>query len=161
MFTVMSWCFVPYKLNSLGGPRAWDDIRESYADKVEEVLVQYLPNLKTAKVGRYVNTPHDYVRRNPHSFGNMHPSGATTESQMWSWKPFAGCDAPRTPIDSLYICQSLATSNFTHLGSAYVAACEVVGDLGMTRPDWWQAKAMDGAKELWRREGVERRISVD
>ena len=75
-YTLLTWAMVPYELRPLGGPEKWDDIRESYADKVEDVFVQYLPNLKKAKIARYVNTPHDYVRRNPHCGGNMHPSGS-------------------------------------------------------------------------------------
>ena len=160
-YTVMTWSFVPYELRPLGGPHVWDQLRESYADKVEDVLVKYLPNLKTAKIARYVNTPHDLIRRNPHSHGNMHPSGALNEAQMWSWKPFTDCGAPKTPIDSFYICQSMHTSNYTHLGSAYVAACEVIADLGMERPAWWQAKALDGAKMLCQREGNPQKLNVD
>jgi hypothetical protein len=80
---------------------------------------------------------------------------------MWSWKPFAGCGAPKTPIDSLYICQSLHTSNYTHLGSAYQAATEVMDDLKLARPDWWKAKALDAAIELHRRNGVTQKFNVD
>ena len=160
-YTVMAWSFVPYELRPLGGPHMWDQLRESYADKVEDVMVKYLPNLKTAKIARYVNTPHDYVRRNPHCGGNMHPSGSTHEGQMWSWKPFPGCDAPKTPIDSFYICQSIGAGNWSSLGAGYVAACEVISDLGIAKPDWWQAKALDGAKMLWKREGFAQSFSVD
>jgi phytoene dehydrogenase-like protein len=161
-YTILTWANVPYDLRPLGGPQKWDDLRESYADKVEEVLLQYLPNLKTAKVARYVNTPHDYVRRNPHCGGNMHPSGAVSDAQFWSWKPFAGCDAPKTPINKMYICQSMATWNFTHLGSGYVAACEVAEDLGIKdEQKWWKARALDGSTEIWTRQGIEQRFTVD
>ncbi len=160
-YTLQTWADVPYEIRPLGGPEKWDDLRESYADKVEEVFAQYLTNLKSAKVARYVNTPHDYVRRNPHCGGNMHPSGSVHEWQMGSWKPFPGCGAPKTPIDSLYISQSFGAGNYTFLGAAYIAACEVIDDLGGGRPDWWRAKAMDGAQELWRREGVTQRFTVD
>ncbi|MFI4935960.1 MAG: phytoene desaturase family protein [Caulobacterales bacterium] len=160
-YTILTWAMVPYDIRPLGGPEKWDDLRESYADKVEEVLVQYLPNLKTSKIARYVNTPHDYVRRNPHCGGNMHPSGAVNEAQMWSWKPFAGCNAPRTPIDNFYICQSMAAPNYTNLGAGYAAACEVVDVLGVARPEWWKAKPFDGAAELLLRQGVTQRFTVD
>lgn len=160
-YTLQTWANVPYEIRPLGGPEKWDDIRESYADKVEEVLAQYLTNLKSAKVARYVNTPHDYVRRNPHSGGNMHPSGSTHEWQMGSWKPFPGCGAPKTPIDGLYISQSFGAGNYTYLGAGYIAACEVIDDLKGARPDWWKAKAMDGSQELWRREGFTQRFTVD
>ena len=91
----------------------------------------------------------------------MHPSGAVTEGQMWSWKPFAGCNAPRTPIDRFYICQSTGVANYTNLAAGYAAACEVIDDLNVPRPDWWKAKAFDGAAELLRRQGVTQRFTVD
>ncbi len=160
-YTLLTWAIVPYELRPLGGPEKWDEIRESYADKVEDVFVQYLPNLKKAKIARYVNTPHDYVRRNPHCGGNMHPSGAVSEAQMWSWKPFAGCGAPKTPIDSFYICQSGGVANYTNLAAGYTAACEVMDDLGRGRPEWWKSAPFDAARELHKRQGVELRFSVD
>ncbi len=160
-YTILTWAIVPYELQSTGGPQNWDDLREPYADKVEDVLVQYLPNLKTSKIARYVNTPHDYVRRNPHCGGNMHPSGSVTEAQMWSWKPFAGCNAPRTPIDRFYICQSGGAANYTNLGAGTLAANVIMDDVSQGRPDWWSAMAFDGAAQILRREGVTQRFTVD
>ncbi len=160
-YTIQTWANVPYELRPLGGPEAWDDIRESYADKVEDVLSDYITNLKSAKVARYVNTPHDYVRRNPHCGGNMHPSGSVHEHQMGSLKPFPGCGAPKTPIDRFYVSQSIGPGNYTYLAAGYVAASEVIADLGVTRPDWWNAKAMQAAQELWRREGFTQKFTVD
>ncbi|MFO1254752.1 MAG: NAD(P)/FAD-dependent oxidoreductase [Sphingomonadaceae bacterium] len=160
-YTILTWAITPYELRPLGGPEKWDEIREDYADKVEDVLVQYLPNLKTAKIARYVNTPHDYMRRNPHCGGNMHPSGSVTEAQMWSWKPFPGCNAPSTPIDQFFICQSGGVSNYTNLGAGYAAANEVMDVLGKGRPDWWKGKSFEGAAELIRRQGGQQRWTVD
>lgn len=160
-YTLLTWAMVPYELRPLGGPETWDKIRESYADKVEDVFVQYLPNLRRAKIARYVNTPHDYMRRNPHCGGNMHPGGSVSEAQMWSWKPFQGCDAPKTPIDQFYICQSGPTANYTTLAAGYAAAGEVMNSLGVSRPSWWCAKPFDGARELLRRQGFEQKFTVD
>lgn len=160
-YTLLTWAMVPYELRSMGGPGRWDDIRESYADKVEEVFVQYLPNLKRAKIARYVNTPHDYMRRNPHCGGNMYPSGSVNEAQMWSWKPFAGCNAPRTPIERFYICQSMGASNYTDLGSGTLAAGQVLADAGRAKPQWWCGTAFQGAAELIRRQGAQQRFTVD
>jgi beta-carotene ketolase (CrtO type) len=160
-YTVLTWANVPYEIRSQGGPGKWDELRESYADKVEDVLVQYMPNLRSAKIARYVNTPHDYVRRNPHCGGNMHPSGSLTEAQMWSWKPFAGCNAPRTPIDKFYICQSGGTANYTNLGAGTLAANVVMADVKKDKPEWWRGVAFQGAAELLRREGVTQRFTVD
>lgn len=160
-YTILTWAMVPYEIRPLGGPDKWDDMRESYADKVEDVLVQYLPNLRTAKIARYANTPHDYMRRNPHCGGNMHPSGSVNEGQMWSWKPFSGCGAPSTPIDRFFICQSYGVGNYTTLAAGYVAAGEVMDVLGQQKPGWWKGKAFEGASELIRRQGGTQRFTVD
>lgn len=160
-YTILTWAMVPYEIRPLGGPDQWDALRESYADKVEDVLAQYLTNLKRAKIARYVNTPHDYMRRNPHCGGNMHPSGSVTEGQMWSWKPFSGCGAPSTPIDNFYVCQSYGVGNYTTLAAGTVAANEVMNVLGRARPDWWCGTAFQGAGELIRRQGHVQRFTVD
>ena len=160
-YTILTWAMVPYEIRPLGGPDKWDELRESYADKVEDVLAQYLPNLKRAKIARYVNTPHDYMRRNPHCGGNMHPSGSVTEGQMWSWKPFSGCGAPSTPIDRFFISQSFSAGNYTTLSAGTVAANEVMDVLGLDRPDWWCGQAFEGAAELIRRQGGTQRFTMD
>ncbi|GAI24986.1 unnamed protein product, partial [marine sediment metagenome] len=51
-YTLMSWANVLYDLDELGGAQAWDDIREEYGDKVEDLLVEYVPNIKKAKIAR-------------------------------------------------------------------------------------------------------------
>ncbi len=159
--TLWTWALVPYELRPLGGPQKWDEIREEYGDKCEDLLAEFMPNLKKAKIARYCQSPYDYVRRNPHCMGNMHPSGAITDGQFWSWKPFQGCGAPRTPISKLYISQSMSSWNFSHLGPGYIAACAVAEDYGVRQQDWWRARACDGSRLIHKREGVEWRISVD
>jgi len=160
-YTVCTWPIVPYELRPLGGPHKWDDIREEYGDKVEDLLNEYMPNLKKAKLARYCQSPYDYVRKNRHCKGNMHPSGAISEGQFWSWKPFQGCGAPRTPISKLYISQSLSTWNYSHLGGAYVAACTAAEDIGVRDQDWWTHRAMSGSRHLWERQGIEWKLSID
>jgi hypothetical protein len=91
----------------------------------------------------------------------MHPSGSSHEAQMWSWKPFPGCDAPKTPFANFYICQSTSAGNYTSLAAGYIAACAVMDDLGGERADWWCGEAMQGSVELLRREGVTPRYTVD
>jgi hypothetical protein len=80
---------------------------------------------------------------------------------MWSWKPFAGCNAPRTPIDKFYICQSGGTANYTNLGAGTLAANVVMADVKKDKPEWWRGVAFQGAAELLRREGVTQRFTVD
>jgi hypothetical protein len=80
---------------------------------------------------------------------------------MWSWKPFAGCNAPRTPIDSFYIAQSGGIANYTTLTAGQMAAVEVMNGLSMALPEWWNGVAFQGARELLARQGAELRFTVD
>jgi hypothetical protein len=91
----------------------------------------------------------------------MHPGGSVTEAQMWSWKPFAGCGAPRTPIDSFFIAQSGGIANYTTLGAGTAAANEVMEALGAEKPAWWKGTAFEGARQLLARQGVEQKFTVD
>ncbi|MCZ7600824.1 MAG: hypothetical protein M5U09_28035 [Gammaproteobacteria bacterium] len=70
------------------------------------MLVQYLPNLKTLRIARYVNTPHDYMRRN-HPAAELLPSGAVTEGPNVELERFSTDNLLSTPIDRFFICQSM------------------------------------------------------
>ena len=61
----MTWSNVNYDLTELGGPEKWDEIREEYGDKVEDLLSEYGTNIREAKINRYCASPLDYYRRNP------------------------------------------------------------------------------------------------
>jgi phytoene dehydrogenase-like protein len=61
-YTVMAWSNVPYKLQGHGGPHRWDAIRESYGDKVDDLLREYNPAMMDSVVARYCNSPLDYYR---------------------------------------------------------------------------------------------------
>ena len=152
---------VPYDLRKLGGPEKWDDIREDYGDKVEELMSEYTPNLKRAKVARSCLTPIDYLRKNPSSV-----KGATIGivpniiTQTPFMVPFPGCGAPRTPIDKLYISNSIGQGG-THLGNGYMAACTAAEDLGVRDQDWWTIKPVDPWLRVLKRKGIEPRFTVD
>ncbi len=158
-YNVLAWANVPATIRPLGGPEKWDDIREEYGDKVEDSLNELIPNLKSAKIARYCDTPWDTWRRNPSSRGHM-SSGSFAENQFWSWRPFAGCGAPRTPITKLYISNSMGSLSLTSLGGGYVCAKVVAEDLGVREQDWWASKPGDYSKLFLERMG-ERVVLMD
>jgi len=159
--TLLLWANVPYDLDELGGAQAWDDIREEYGDKVEDLLAEYVPNIKKAKIGRYCETPLGFYRRNPSAIKGSAISGANILSQVGENCPFAGCGAPRTPIAKLYISNSLFPESTTMLQSGYKAADFVARDLGVREQGWWVAKPLEPGLKVLKRRGIEVRWSVD
>ncbi|MBW2230656.1 MAG: NAD(P)/FAD-dependent oxidoreductase [Deltaproteobacteria bacterium] len=155
-YTVMAWSNVPYKLPELGGSEKWDQIRESYGDKVDALLREYNPGMMDSVIARYCNTPLDYYRKNPSMVEGSTTSGATS----WRWhgtsRPFEGCGAPRSPFPGLYLSNSIWPFGTSNLGSGYVAAEVLAKDLGLRdKQDWWCAKPMDAGIEVLRRRGIE------
>lgn len=161
-YVVMSWANVPYNLSEYGGgPEKWDDLREVYGDKIEDLFSQYMKNLKKAKINRFCNSPLDYYRKNPSMKMGSAIGGANTPSQHGAHRPFAGCGAPRTPIGKLYISNSIYPQGTTALDTGYIAADVVAQDLGVRNQNWWVAKPVEPGLKVLRRMGVQPRWTVD
>ncbi len=91
--------YTPYHLAS----GTWDDIKESYADRVLETLADYAPNVPRAVLAREVLTPLDLERR----FGltEAHQShGEMGPDQSFSFRPVPGWANYRMPVKGLYLC---------------------------------------------------------
>lgn len=91
--------YTPFHLAS----DSWDDIRESYADRVIETLAEYAPNVPRAILARQVLTPLDLERR----FGltEAHQShGEMGPDQSFSFRPVPGWSNYRMPVKGLYLC---------------------------------------------------------
>jgi phytoene dehydrogenase-like protein len=138
------WANVPADPEEIGGFEQWDEYRETYADKVEDLLVQYIPRLRETMVSRHVTTPMDTYRRNASAILGCWGGGALTYDQFYLNRPFPGCGAPRTPINKLYISQSLgAMPGATSLIQGTIAARVAGEDLGVRNQDWWTSKPVD------------------
>jgi beta-carotene ketolase (CrtO type) len=92
-------CFAPYELS---GGRNWDEIREQTADRLIDVVSQYLPNIKEAMIGRVINTPVDWYRRTGAIAGNPNHMDMTLD-QMFGYRPTPALSHYRTPIGRLYL----------------------------------------------------------
>ena len=91
--------YTPYRLAS----GSWEDIKESYADRVIETLAEYAPHVPDAILARQVLTPLDLERR----FGltEAHQShGEMGPDQFFSFRPVPGWSNYRMPIRGLYLC---------------------------------------------------------
>ncbi len=107
----------------------WDELGDSYADRVIDVLSEYAPNIKGAIVERQVLSPLDLERKYGLTGGNIF-HGDMVLSQLFSLRPLRGWAQYRTPVDGLYLCGS-----GTHPGGGvtglpgYNAAREILTDV--------------------------------
>ena len=163
--TVLTWVNVPYNIRlwggrKLNGPESWDDIKEEYGDRVEDLVAEYAPNIKTARViHRYIHTPLDNVRRNQSQLSGTFSGGPMWLHQFYHNRPFPGCGAPRTPIKKLYITE-VSFVRATYLAQGYNTAVAVAEDLGIRNQPWWNVRALQPYINWNERQGRKWRIKA-
>src|ERR1700675_2212524 len=107
---VLSWH--PYQLKE--GPEHWDTIKNDVSDAHLKYLRRYCPNLTEDKIlARFVESPLDLERMNPHFWHGSAHAGAQNAAQTGPLRPMAGWAQHRMPIPGLY--QTGAT---THPGGS-------------------------------------------
>src|SRR6202162_2793687 len=107
---VLSWH--PYALKE--GPEHWDKIKNDVADAHLKYLRRFSPNLTDDKIlARFVESPLDLERMNPHFWHGSAHAGAQSASQTGPMRPMLGWAQHRMPIPGLY--QTGAT---THPGGS-------------------------------------------
>ena len=104
--------YAPYTLREGN----WDDLRESYASRVVEVIAGYAPNIRSIILERQVLTPLDLERRFGITRGNIF-HGEMTLDQMFVMRPAAGWARYRMPVRGLFLCGSGA-----HPGGGVIGA---------------------------------------
>lgn len=109
--------FVQYTPYKLSGGRSWDDIKESFADRCIDLLVEFAPNIRNAIVHRQVLSPLDLERTYGLTGGNIF-QGAMNLNQLFSMRPIPGWADHRTPIKGLYLCGAAS-----HPGGGVMGAC--------------------------------------
>jgi len=112
--TVFLWAqYHPYELQG----EQWDAIAEREADKIQEVLYRYAPNMRGAIIQRYIQTPLDLERKLGLLRGNvMHLE--MSFDQMFLFRPLPELSSYRVPgIRGLYL-----TGASTHPGGGVFAA---------------------------------------
>ena len=93
--------YAPYTLKGT----TWDVERESYAERILDVIEEYCPNIRSIVVNRQTLTPLDLERRFGITGGNIF-HGEMSLDQMFVLRPVAGWARYRTPIKGLYLCSS-------------------------------------------------------
>lgn len=126
---VLGW--QPYELKE--GPQHWDELKEQVSEANLKQLRRYAPNLTDDKIlARFIESPLDLERMNPHFWHGSAHAGAQCISQVAAMRPMLGWAQHRMPIPGLY--QTGAT---THPGGSVTggpgrnAAMVMLKDFGM------------------------------
>jgi phytoene dehydrogenase-like protein len=82
----------------------WDAIKESYANRVLELVERYAPGLRASVLGRHVLSPADLERANPNLAGGDSLAGSHHLSQQFMCRPMLGWSRYATPVPRLYLC---------------------------------------------------------
>ena len=101
MHTIKVIGLQPYDLKE--GPKHWDAIKDEVAEANLNYLRRFAPNLTSDKIlGKFVVSPLDIERRNPHMWhGSVH-AGSGEPSQSGNMRPMPGWAQYRMPIPGLY-----------------------------------------------------------
>jgi phytoene dehydrogenase-like protein len=114
--------YAPYTLKA----ENWDRIRDTYADKVVDLITEYAPNFRSIVIDRQILTPLDLERRFGITGGNIF-HGEMSLDQMFVMRPVAGWARYRTPVPGLYLCGSGAHPGGGVMGApGYNAAREIL-----------------------------------
>ena len=79
-----------------------DDLRERYADRIQQRIARHAPNLERAIRKRIALSPADLQAANPNLAQGDPYGGSLALDQNFLWRPFAAQPGHRTPIDGLY-----------------------------------------------------------
>jgi phytoene dehydrogenase-like protein len=128
----------PWSLRD-GGPEAWEEAKEEYAEIVlerwREALVSGLEPERI--IGRYVASPLDIERRMPSMRHGDWNHGEMTQDQLGVFRPFHEYPPYRTAFENVYLCGS-STHPGGSIGGAcgYNAAGTIARELGIDA--WWR-----------------------
>jgi phytoene dehydrogenase-like protein len=96
---ILGW--QPYELKE--GPEHWDQIKNEVSDANLKYLRRFAPNLTDDKIlARFVESPLDLERMNPHFWHGSAHAGAQNAAQTGAMRPMPGWAQHRMPIPGLY-----------------------------------------------------------
>ncbi len=156
---VQFWLNVPYNLRKLGGPEAWDDVSSQVLEDAIEMAESYAPGFRRTVKYKVGITPLDTFRKNPSAVQSARHGGIVKPGQLYFTKPFLGCNAPRTPIRKLYLCNGAWPWNNTVLATGYIAAVELMKDLGIRLPEWWSHRPGEWFRSWVERNGLQSQVN--
>ncbi|HZR95464.1 MAG TPA: NAD(P)/FAD-dependent oxidoreductase [Gaiellaceae bacterium] len=85
-----------------GGGTWTDELRERYADRIQQRIAKHVPNLDSAVLRRVALGPHDLERLNVNLRHGDPYGGALALDQNFLWRPFAQSPGHSTTVDGLW-----------------------------------------------------------
>jgi phytoene dehydrogenase-like protein len=85
-----------------GGGQWNDELRERYADRIQERLARHIPNLESSILKRVALGPHDLQRANVNLRHGDPYGGSLTLDQNFLWRPFGTSPGHTTPVERLW-----------------------------------------------------------
>jgi len=105
----------------------WDDIKETYADRVMDKLEAFAPGFKDTILDRKVLSPLDLQRDNPNLAGGDSVAGSHHINQNFFFRPFNGYSNYKMPIEGLYMAgASTWPGGGNNATSGYLAAQKIL-----------------------------------
>jgi phytoene dehydrogenase-like protein len=89
---------VPY----VGNGQWTDELRERYADRIQERLAHHIPNLESSILKRVALGPHDLQRANVNLRHGDPYGGSLALDQNFLWRPFGTSPGHTTPVERLW-----------------------------------------------------------
>jgi phytoene dehydrogenase-like protein len=86
----------------VGDGRWTDELRERYADRIQERLARHIPNLESSILRRVALGPHDLQRANVNLRHGDPYGGSLALDQNFLWRPFGTSPGHTTPIERLW-----------------------------------------------------------
>lgn len=85
------------------GSGEWtDELRERYADRIQDRIARHIPNLESAILKRVVLGPHDLERANINLQQGDPYGGSLALDQNFFWRPLPQSRGHTTPVDRLW-----------------------------------------------------------
>jgi phytoene dehydrogenase-like protein len=78
--------------------------KETYADRIIDLLGRYAPGLRQKILARHVISPADLEHANPNLVGGDSLGGSHHLDQQFLLRPFLGWSRYHTPVERLYMC---------------------------------------------------------
>ena len=113
----------------------WDDIKESWGDKIVDIFCRYAPNIREHIIDRVVLTPKDWEDTWSLTGGNIFQA-SMFDPQTFDQRPLPELARYATPIRGYYLCGSCTHPGGGVMGApGHNAAQTVLADLGLkTKP---------------------------
>jgi phytoene dehydrogenase-like protein len=109
-------------------PGTWDAVKESYAERVLDIIERYAPGLRKKILGRAIFSPIDLERENPNLVGGDQVCGSHHLSQNFLFRPARGFARWNTPVKNLHLVGAGTWPGAgTGAGSGYMLAQQLGG----------------------------------